>query len=123
MNNRAPPATARPRYAAPRRLTCRSVRLPVARIEEIVSDGAEAQLRDERHDSLVVVAADHLADARDQLSVESVFHELCGSQAPIDHVVQDEVSVGVGEAELALVGLSRPELRGRRLAHDRLRDT
>src|SRR5207249_5144408 len=49
-----------------------SVRLPVARIEEVVADGAEAELRDERHDALVVVAPDQLADARDQLSVEAV---------------------------------------------------
>src|SRR5438093_5063872 len=108
MNNRAPPATARPRYAAPRRLTCRSVRLPVARIEEVVSDGAEAELRDERHDSLVVVSPDQLADARDQRSVESVFDELCGSQAAIDHVIEDQVGIGVREAELAFVGLTFP---------------
>src|SRR5438309_10331497 len=62
-----------PRPCCPGR---RSVRLPVARIEEVVSDGAEADLRDERHDALVVVAADELADARDQLSVESMLYEL-----------------------------------------------
>src|ERR671915_148926 len=53
---------ATPPDAGPRRLTCWSVGFPIARIQEVVSDGAEAELRDERHDSLVVVAADHLAD-------------------------------------------------------------
>src|SRR5881296_2160685 len=77
----------RPARRRPRRP---SVGFPVARIEEVVSDGAEAELRDERHDALVVVASYELADARDQLSVEMMFDELCGPQAPIDHVIEDE---------------------------------
>src|SRR5438067_2574743 len=100
-----------------------SVRLPVARIEEVVAYGSEAELRDERHDALVVVAPDQLADARDQLSVEAVFNELRGPQAPTDHAIEDEAGVGGCEAELALVRLSLPELRRRRLAHDPFGDT
>src|SRR5438874_3784207 len=119
VRGRGDPGAKRGFWSSLRPLRLGSVGFPVARIEEVVADGAEAELRDERHDALVVVASNELADARDQLSVETVFDELRGPETPIDHVIEDEVRVGVGEAELALVGLPLPELRRRRLVHDR----
>ena len=52
-----------------------------------------------------------------------MLYQLSRTEATIDHVVQDEIGVGVREAELALVGLSLPELGRRRLSHDRLGDS
>src|SRR5437870_6203046 len=100
----------------------RSVRFPVSWIEKVVTNCPQAQLGDKRHHSFVVIPANHLSNPVDQVRVEIMLDEFARAQPAIDHVIQDEVGVGVGEAKLALVGLSLPELRGRRFAHDRLGD-
>src|SRR5207245_9413638 len=95
-----------------------AVGLPVAWIEEVVTDRAKTDFGDQRHHALVVALADHLADPSYQSGVEAGRDELGRAQPPIDHVVQDEVRVGVGESELVLVGLADPELCSRGLPHD-----
>src|SRR5438874_5701052 len=77
----------------------RSVRFPVSWIEKIVTDRAQTQFCDQWHYSFIVVPANHLANAVHQTLVESMINKLGWAQAPIDHVIEDEVRVGVGEAE------------------------
>src|SRR2546430_9812295 len=67
VRGRGDPGAKRGFRSSLRPLRPRSVGFPIARIEKVVSDGSEAELRDERHDALVVVASNELADARDQL--------------------------------------------------------
>src|SRR2546425_1732577 len=94
------------------------VGFPVAGIQEVVADRAEAHFRDERHHSLVVVLSHHLANSVDERGVESGGDELGWTQPAVDHVIENEVGLGVAEAELAFVGLPFPELGGRGFAHD-----
>src|SRR5438552_13752534 len=94
------------------------VGFPVARVEEVVADRAEAHFRDERHHSLVVVLSHHLANSVDEGGVESGGDELGWTQPAVDHVIENEVGLGVAEPELAFVGLPFPELGGRGFAHD-----
>src|SRR5439155_23837896 len=95
-----------------------SVGLPVAWIEEVVTDRTKTDFGDQRHHALVVALAHHLADPSHQSGVEAGRNELGRAQPPIDPAGQDEVRVGAGESELALVGLADPELGRRRPAHD-----
>src|SRR6266498_5055999 len=107
--------------SAPRRWTTCSVRFPVARIEEVMADRAETHFGDERHHSLVMTSTHALADVVHELRVEARGDQLGRTQSAIDEVIQDEVGLRVGESELALVGLTLPEIRARRLAYDDVR--
>src|SRR5436309_3999686 len=109
--------------SAPRRWTTCSVRFPVARIEEVMADRAETHFGDERHHSLVMTSTHPLADVVDECRIETGGDQLGRTQAAIDEVIQDEVRLRVGESELALVGLTLPEVRARRLAYDDVRHT
>jgi len=62
-------------------------------------------------------AGPHLGD---EIGREAERAELPVAQALVDHVVQQAVGLGVGEAQLALVGLVAPEIGAGRLGPHRL---
>ncbi len=59
--------------------------------------------------------ADHLPDSAHKGGIESACDQLARTEAPVDHVIEDQVRLGVSEPELVLVRLPFPELGGRRL--------
>src|SRR5439155_4788060 len=71
-------------------------------------------------DPLVVAAPHAFADTVYEARVEPRRDEVRRSQPAVDEVIEDEVGLRVGEAELSLIGLPDPKIRRRRLADDDL---
>src|SRR5437867_2275211 len=67
--------------SGPLLLRNRSVGFPVPWIEKVVTNCAETQLRDQRHDTFVVVPANHLSNPVDETRVETVLYQLSRTEA------------------------------------------
>src|SRR5829696_7764907 len=98
--------------------SCRSG--PAARIQVIHSGGPWPELGDRRHLALEFRARDHPVHALDRGRLEAERGHLFERPSLVDAPEQEPIEDGVAEAALGLIGLARPQIGRRRLAHDRI---
>ena len=87
-------------------------------IEEIVTNRARRELGDRRHHPLESRSLDPPEDAVDGGRGVPRLDRLPARLAAFDEAVEDSVDLLIGEADVALVGLARPEAGRRGLAAD-----
>lgn len=95
---------------------------PIAQIQKVVADGAIADLGDDGHHTLELVAADASDNFVHEGFIEASLDTFFGQVALVNEQVEQLVNLFVGEAEFVLVGLVRPQVGGRRLVDDRRGD-
>src|SRR5512144_575203 len=85
---------------------------PIAQIQEIVAYSAVGELGDRGQDTLEMVAADALHHRTHKSISKSRLDAIFRRVALIHQEMQELVHFGVGETQLALVGLAFPQVCG-----------
>src|SRR3990172_9084117 len=102
----------------PQLSTLNRSKAPIPRVAEVAIDRPGRELGNDRRPPLVLGRLDSPKDLLNKSGVEAEFNQCGQFVPPVHHVIQEPVHRFVGEAQLTLIGLSRPQVTARRLSDD-----